>query len=91
MLQYLDCSNCQLQCGDVAAMSRALAAAPNDLQELFLACNCIAADGAAAVCSFVAGRLCRVRVLDLAWNSLGERGASALAAAITLVPQTMYT
>ena len=85
MLQYLDCSNCQLQCSDVAAVCRVLEAFPNNLRELYLSCNRIAADGATAVCSFVAGGLCGLRVLDLAWNSLGERGAEALAAALKQV------
>ncbi len=85
MLQYLDCSNCQLQCSDVAAVCRALDAVPSELEELHVACNRIAADGAAAVCAFVAGRRCKLRVLDLAWNSLGERGGVALAAALKQV------
>ena len=85
MLQYLDCSNCQLQCSDVAAVCRVLDAVPSELEELHVACNRIAADGAAAVCAFVAGRRCKLRVLDLAWNSLGERGGVALAAALKQV------
>jgi Ran GTPase-activating protein (RanGAP) involved in mRNA processing and transport len=83
VLRYLDLSNCQLQCPDARAVFSVLNGYTNSLEEVYLSCNSIAAEGAAEICSYLMSVNCHLRVLDLAWNSVGEEGSLHFSAALS--------
>lgn len=63
------------------ALSSALLSTRGTFQTLYLAGNCVGANGAIALASVLRGR-CRLRRLHLTGNQLGPRGVTALSQAI---------
>lgn len=84
VLQYLDISNCGIQCEDVKGLFNILSFYPNQLEQLYLSCNKIAQKGASDLCQYLTGRQCRLLTLDLSWNNIGQEGAVDFATSLPL-------
>jgi hypothetical protein len=83
VLRYLNLSNCEMHCTDMKIICQVLRVYPNNLEELNLAGNKIAAPGAIEICGYIASRTCSLQILDLSWNKIGEVGAIEFGNALT--------
>lgn len=75
VLRILDLSNSGLKCSDIKLLCDNLKVYPNSLEELLIAGNKIASEGATDLCKYLSSKTCILRVLDISWNTIGEVGA----------------
>jgi len=82
VVEDLDLSSCGITCADTKDLFSVLASHPNRLQEVRISGNEIAAEGTEYICRFLTSPNCRLELLDLSWNHVGEQGAVTIAAAL---------
>lgn len=83
-LEFLDVSNCNLDCSDVDPFWQAVFGGFAPLSTVILSDNRIRHQGISSLCRYLANSQCKLRNLDLAWNDIGSGGASNLAEALQL-------